>query len=281
MESKTKVKLTKPKKAKNRSNFPLVAETPAFCVNCGHEYKDRYQLTKHYKKMGKFHDGRCGICEEKFDNWNEHKKHVDLVHDGKFRYRCGFCDETFLGIYNFHAHTRGTTNPCLKRYEACKEMSVFCSTCGLTYADNDSLNAHISAAHTNKPGAFECEECDKVFSNKITLRSHKQNFHDPVTCDQCGKYFKSKKAHRNHVMSHHTKAEEKPYRCTQCPSGFVQPKDLRSHMNSHTGEKPFKCKFCDVKFAQPSSVLRHQKSVHLGIKRPSGWKNKLKVQPQE
>ena len=248
--------------------FKETKEILLYCVACGKEYKKQKDLNVHMKNMGPLHDGRCAYCDEKFDTWNEHKTHVDLVHDGAFKYRCGFCDETFLGQYVFSAHNSTlTSNGCKKKLELLKERKKHvCATCGLAFPSNNGLNAHMIRVHDNS-GKSECKVCHKVFPNSQKLMTHRRNNHDPATCVECGKFFKSKKLHRNHVIVNHTPLEEMPYRCTLCPKGFAGAQPLRMHMNTHTGEKPYKCAYCEKAYADASTRAQHEKSVHLGLGR--------------
>ena len=44
---------------------------------------------------GPFHTNQCIQCPEKFSSYSEHCKHVETVHFGKWKYKCGLCENLF------------------------------------------------------------------------------------------------------------------------------------------------------------------------------------------
>ena len=75
---------------------------------------------------------------------------------------------------------------------------------------------------------FQCEICDKLFSQTGSLKKHR----------------------RIH-------SGEKPFKCEICEKAFAQQSNLRLHKRVHSGEKPFECKICSEAFAQISNLRRH------------------------
>ena len=56
----------------------------------------------------------------------------------------------------------------------------------------------------------------------------------PFQCDQCDKIFSNK-----HNLSRHyeTHTAEKPYQCNECDKVFSRNSNLKRHYQVHTGEK--------------------------------------------
>ena len=186
------------------------------------------------------------------------------MHDGVIKYRCGFCDDIFEGIFYLKDHEK----TCKVKLEIESEMPKFvCPMCGESYMMKRTLDAHMRAHHNTSGKVIQCQYCEKTFPSSAAYSSHKRNHHDPITCAECGKFFKSKILHRNHVILNHTREEDKPYRCTVCPKGFIYIRELNNHMNIHTGARPYQCAYCEKAFADQSTRRQHQRSVHLGQSR--------------
>ena len=50
------------------------------CTACGKGWSQASFMNKHQAREGPFHDGKCSICMlGPFDNWAQHKEHLDKV----------------------------------------------------------------------------------------------------------------------------------------------------------------------------------------------------------
>ncbi|KAG5892486.1 hypothetical protein JTB14_015396 [Gonioctena quinquepunctata] len=79
----------------------------------------------------------------------------------------------------------------------------------------------------------QCEICQRTFSRKCHLKSHK--------------------------LIH---TGEKSFQCEQCGTFFRARKTLRVHLITHSGEKPYQCQFCKRNFAHKLSLREHETSIH-------------------
>ncbi len=68
---------------------------------------------------------------------------------------------------------------------------------------------------------YKCEDCDKVYKEKVGLRVHIKIKHSasvqPIQCVKCDKYFSNKFSLKHHLRKVHP---SKLHSCTFCGSSF-------------------------------------------------------------
>ena len=104
-------------------------------------------------------------------------------------------------------------------------------------------------------GAYPCDECDKVFTQKSNLRRH-ANFHSgnfKFYCEICRKGFFRKEQYDSHTRSH----AGLKYRCEYCGKGLSSPLQMKYHMSEHTGVYRFNCDDCGKGFNMLSLLEKH------------------------
>ena len=101
--------------------------------------------------------------------------------------------------------------------------------------------AHVqqktSCRAVTKGNKYECQQCDKAFTNTSHLTRHIQSTHEGVkyACNQCEQQFTAQKSLTTHIRSVH---EGVKYGCNQCDKQFTQQSSLTSHIQSiHEGVK--------------------------------------------
>ena len=65
------------------------------CVQCGNFFGRPNKYQEHIQKKGQHHNDQCAQCPRKFTTHEEYKTHVEEEHYGKWKYKCGFCEELF------------------------------------------------------------------------------------------------------------------------------------------------------------------------------------------
>ncbi|KAI8740895.1 zinc finger protein Xfin [Biomphalaria glabrata] len=86
----------------------------------------------------------------------------------------------------------------------------------------------------NKDGSvtlYQCEECNKVFNKKQTLRQHFITHTNRFACPYCDARCKSKGDLRTHIQTH---TKEKPFHCDICNTDYTRESILRKHMKTQT-----------------------------------------------
>ncbi|CAL4164921.1 unnamed protein product, partial [Meganyctiphanes norvegica] len=174
--------------------------------------------------------------------------------------------------------------------------SVSCRSCHLSFPNENQFNSHRCHAERNKDiKLFECGECGKLFSQKISLQYHNIYVHGgerkavcphcdykapdkaklsihmrshsqirPFVCNICGATFKFRATLKTHV-ARHTNAGD--YVCSICKKAFRTDSMLREHSRIHSSERPFICVLCGMAFKQRKRLRVHERAVHLQDKR--------------
>ncbi|CAH0578142.1 unnamed protein product [Chrysodeixis includens] len=217
----------------------------------------------------------CDICYCLVLSESELDKHRDAEHPEASR-RCNLCTKQFASIRSAARHRA-----------VCKhhERKFKCTTCGLRFAFEISLNKHILRYHEGQSVSvqfidsktklektqYQCDTCGRNFYKRELLIKHTK-IHTPLEkfyeCDVCQKKFHRRDNLRSHKRVHEVqenKSQPGNCLCLYCGRSFSNSSNLIVHMRRHTGEKPYKCDFCDKGFPRSSDLQCHRRS-HTGEK---------------
>ncbi|XP_026760113.1 zinc finger protein 93-like [Galleria mellonella] len=214
----------------------------------------------------------CGVCTAVFLSEADLHRHNDIDHP-ELSLRCNLCTKMFASVKSATRHR-----------SICKqiERKHRCSTCGLMFAYEISLNKHILRYHegqsvsvkfmdtktSQEDKQYKCDICNKMFCRKDLLikhfRMHSEKYFE---CDVCKKKFNRSDNLRSHKRTHEPRDKTKVNTCLclYCGRSFNNSSNLIVHMRRHTGEKPYKCDFCDKGFPRSSDLQCHRRS-HTGEK---------------
>ncbi|OAD54534.1 hypothetical protein WN48_06643 [Eufriesea mexicana] len=169
-----------------------------------------------------------------------------------------------------------------------------CDICGDDFKKRNELSVHLDDHVAKEEGDFQCEICNRIFSNLRLFRIHKRihypqvkswpcetcgkryssrnlleehiNTHTgvrPYVCENCGKDFASKYTYKAHVKTHEVRP--RPYECSQCNKTFLSQQNLNQHERTHNGVKEYVCHQCGKAFGSPHNLEVHN-IVHTGYK---------------
>ncbi|XP_073953365.1 uncharacterized protein [Choristoneura fumiferana] len=217
----------------------------------------------------------CSICSEVFLSEEDLVTHNDAEHP-ELSQRCNLCSKVFATLKSAARHR----NICKQI-----ERKFICSTCGLKFAYEISLNKHILRFHEGQSVSvkfmdpktklderqYQCDTCNRCFYRKDLLARHTKQ-HMPseklFECDVCKKKFHRRDNLRSHKRVHEIhrdKSASNNCLCLYCGRSFSNSSNLIVHMRRHTGEKPYKCDFCGKGFPRSSDLQCHRRS-HTGEK---------------
>ena len=132
-----------------------------------------------------------------------------------------------------------------------KTSNVIDSADGDYNDDNEDLSDQDSQV-----AKIEIKTC---VSEHQTSMNTDENKEKPFKCDLCDKFFSHKQSLRTHKQLH---TGEKPFQCEICNKSFARKAHLQGHMNTHTKEKPFKCIICERAFVSESQLKTHRLQIH-------------------
>ncbi|KAM8870562.1 LOW QUALITY PROTEIN: zinc finger protein 407 [Spinachia spinachia] len=181
------------------------------------------------------------------------------THTGSKPFMCKIC--------NFATAQLGDARNHVKRHLGMREYK--CDICGWAFVMKKHLSTHLLGKHgvgQRKERKFECELCDRSFSEKWALNNHMKlhSGEKPYKCawPSCHYAFLNLSAMKDHYRTH---TGEKSYLCDLCGFAGGTRHALTKHRRQHTGERPFKCKICNFASTTQSHLSRH-KRVHTGEK---------------
>ena len=115
---------------------------------------------------------------------------------------------------------------------------------------------------------FKCQGCDKEFAYSYHVKQHVRFVHpeketERLQCDSCDKsYYKS-----NHLKRHiETAHEGKRLKCDMCGREFTNKRNLKNYTQSVHENKTFDCKDCSMKqgmkYPSQMKLKKHIRSEH-------------------
>ena len=220
----------------------------------------------------------CNLCKFRTKKKSDLRKHIESIHEG-ITYACDQCD--YLATQQGH----------LKEHIQAKHEGVMfgCSKCNKQFSFRSGLNRHYRIVHdegvrvepmtpnnaanrgvgraevVSGDAKFQCQDCEKRFSDPSGLRQHTKSKHEGVryACNQCDFQATTGGHLTYHIQSVH---EGIKYACNQCDSQFTQQGNLTTHIQSiHEGVK-YACYQCGKQYTEQSSLTKHIKTIHEGVK---------------
>lgn len=146
----------------------------------------------------------------------------------------------------------------LKKYDRSDSKTYCCNICKETFTKFNDLIIHDSTVHTDLAKTFSCKTCGKLFLSYDRLLIHEKIHREKLfECQLCQKKFTQQKTLDKHLNVHIGL-----YTCQKCGYKAPSMRDLKIHETTHTLVKDHCCNECDKFFSTQSSMRRHNRLVH-------------------
>lgn len=161
----------------------------------------------------------------------------------------------------------GDAKEIVNHMKAAHEARLYiCDMCGLDFRKRNELSIHLDDHVAKEEGDFQCEVCNRIFSNLRLFRIHRRIHYPQVkswACEACGKRYSSKNLLDEHVNTH---IGVRPYICETCGKDFASKYTFKAHIRTHeVRPRPFECNQCTKTFLSQQNLNQHEKT-HLGVK---------------
>ena len=229
-----------------------------FCSKCGKEFKKSGSHLKHEKSCQSILSFGCMICETKFTNEEQLKRH-EKIHVNE-RLQCDICLKTFTHPNGFAQHKKSHIE---QRFE-CSEIG-----CDQIFRTSFNLKKHVKSHKEIKK--LDCDICGRHFGGAWNLKRHMLTHAGlkPFQCGQCPKSFTCEKDMNAHMIAH---SGQKGFKCPICPSAFTHLRGLQQHVKIHS-EKAKTCNLgCGKKFLTEKLLNAHNLKCKYNPKAPCNSK---------
>ncbi|CAH2083753.1 unnamed protein product [Euphydryas editha] len=144
--------------------------------------------------------------------------------------------------------------------ESYKRSRFKCSTCILSFDDENELNEHNRECHDEKNGTHVCDICQCRFSERTQLVSHSRSHFSEFYCRLCSYRCSSEENRDRHGRTH-----GRPTECLECGQLFGNHCQFNHHYKK--SHETFACDHCGLTFKMKLSLVehiskRHKKSKH-------------------
>lgn len=259
---------------RDHSEHEQAKKYPYCCQHCKRLYSGERQLQYHQQQ----HSGPCEICGLMLKCSG-----LFWIHRRNHDAQCEVCSKVF--------QTRSSLDMHMKLKHS--EKTVPCPLCPRMFPFKFLMNRHVSKTHSSgTPPQHKCHACDFCAKTEGALRIHQRRIHNTVpkvyTCEECNMVFSTKLSFDKHINFH---IGESGFTCQLCMRTYHSQNDLYSHMRDVHGESvtvsmkvepleptsqlhhkilmSFPCETCNIMFPTRKNLNRHILKVHgVGVSAP-------------
>nr|XP_020452904.1 zinc finger protein 407 [Monopterus albus] len=203
----------------------------------------------------------CKICNFATAQLGDARNHVKR-HLGMREYKCDICGWAFVMKKHLSTHLLGKHGVGQR-----KERKFECELCERSFSEKWALNNHMKLHSGEKPYKCAWPSCHYAFLNLSAMKDHYRTHtgEKSYLCDLCGFAGGTKHALTKHRRQH---TGERPFRCNLCNFASTTQSHLSRHKRVHTGEKPYRCPWCDYRSNCAENIRKHilHTGKHEGVK---------------
>jgi len=176
-------------------------------------------------------DSICDVCGESYSRyvltahkWNKHhphftpQGHCDICSAGPFKTCAGFVKTHWI--------------PTHSRKADGQSKNYICDECPATFKIKRGLEFHRANKHSETPVSKQCQFCQKIFSNQLSLNGHLNRFHK----------------------------NEGRFSCLRCEWKAPSQEELKAHVKVEHPSQYFPCETCGVLKYSLGTKLFHYKN---------------------
>lgn len=160
----------------------------------------------------------CDICKMLFESKQGLSKHMQFIHNPNVKkMKCDKCGLVFINELVFGRDSKN-------RRRKCHKECIPCNVCNRMFSSKITLRTHRARKHC-LPGTRVCKSCVRKFSTVEALDNHRsicrvKNYHQMdakkvFECFMCHKIYKSKESLRIHLLHVHS-PHGKQFKCEPC-----------------------------------------------------------------
>ncbi|XP_015180184.1 PREDICTED: zinc finger protein 62-like [Polistes dominula] len=210
-------------------------------------------------------DYQCQVCDSKFEDVVELRKHLWDVHCARNKpeksfsvdeLQCQLCTNIFPDQKSLKLHMDWhKANPILSDIQ---KQSFLCEICNKHYSSKKALTKHrkLHKANTTikfqslsrKSAQYLCNICRKIFSSNQSLQRHRMSFHNDLQSPRSQSF-----------SSRRVSNDEYKYKKIDVEIRENTSKVFTSNVSS---KKPVTCHSCKKTFPDMSVLYKHKQLIH-------------------
>ena len=122
--------------------------------------------------------------------------------------------------------------------------------------------------NSHKNGAYICQKCENVYTQKVNLKRHIEFTHNYENatfyeCKECNVKYTTNQMLKTHKLSKH---EGVRFKCPTCEHEASTLNSLRVHVNAKHKGTSYSCDKCDYQNGNKYNLKRYKDATHNGLR---------------